>query len=248
MTTHGFHDIPSADGLIDAETFHPDGSGPFPALLLFTDIRGPRPVYSRLAQRLAGRGLYVLLPHPYYRAGRAPVVDPALPVQDERAHAQRQALRAALTPAALVRDFDALVAFLDARPETDAQRLGVVGYCMSGAFALRLAARFPARVRAAASFHGGGLTTDAADSPHLLADRLAARLYFGHAEQDASMPAAAIALLERSLAQAGADFRSEVYPARHGFAIEDASAYDAAAAARHLQALQALLDDTLVRA
>ncbi|WP_140984629.1 dienelactone hydrolase family protein [Asticcacaulis tiandongensis] len=238
--------ITSADGQIDAEAFHPEGNGPFPAVILFTDIRGSRPVYSRLAQKISALGLYVLVPHVYYRAGPAPVIDPALPVQDESVRAQRQALRAALTPETLSRDFAALTDFLRSRREAEANNIGVVGYCMSGAFALRLAAEYPDRVRAAASFHGGGLATDAPDSPHLLAPRLKARLYFGHADHDASIPAESIARLEDALQQAGADFESHVYDARHGFAIEDAAAFDRAAYERHFGALTTLFGSTLL--
>ncbi|EUA88044.1 dienelactone hydrolase family protein [Mycobacterium ulcerans str. Harvey] len=61
------------------------------------------------------------------------------------------------------------------------ERFGVCGYCMGGRISVLLAGRQPDRVAAAASFHGGGLVTDNPDSPHLLADRMTARLYVGGA-------------------------------------------------------------------
>jgi carboxymethylenebutenolidase len=79
-------------------------------------------------------------------------------------------------------------------------RIGVVGYCFTGAMALRIAAEIPGKVAAMASFHGGRLVTGDADSPHLLLPKVEARLYFGHAVEDSSMTAQNIATLEKALA------------------------------------------------
>ncbi len=123
---------------------------------------------------------------------------------------------------------------------------GVIGYCMSGSFALRAAADFPDRIAAAASFHGGGLATEAPDSPHLNVERIKAQLYFGHAEADASMPPEAIARLDSALTQAGVKFTGEIYAARHGgFAVADGPAYNATAAEKHWQSLLGLFDAAL---
>jgi dienelactone hydrolase len=53
---------------------------------------------------------------------------------------------------------------------------------------------------AAASFHGGGLYTDAPTSLHTLLPRVKAHVYFGHAIEDRSMPQEAIEKLDRALA------------------------------------------------
>jgi DinB superfamily len=49
---------------------------------------------------------------------------------------------------------------------------------------MKAAAALPDRVGAGASFQGGFLVTDQADSPHLLAPRIKARLYFAIASDD----------------------------------------------------------------
>ncbi len=237
--------IPTADGVIDAHTYHPAGPGAWPAVLLFTDIRGVRPVFEAMGQRLAALGYAVLLPNTYYRGGRAPVVDPTLPVADEAAKGRRAALRAALTPEALRADIAVLLDYLAAQPYVRGLQTGVIGYCMSGSFALRAAADFPDRIAAAASFHGGGLATEAPDSPHLNVERIKAQLYFGHAEADASMPPEAIARLDSALTQGGVKFTSEIYAARHGFAVADGPAYNATAAEKHWQSLTVLFGATL---
>jgi carboxymethylenebutenolidase len=109
-----------------------------------------------------------------------------------------------------------------------------------------MATAHPDRVAALAGFHAGGLVTDAPESPHRSAGDLKAELYFGFADQDPSMTAEQIATLERTLGDAGARYRSEVYEgARHGYTMADTSAYDEAAAERHFRELSALLERTL---
>jgi carboxymethylenebutenolidase len=88
--------------------------------------------------------------------------------------------------------------------------------------------------------------TDAPDSPHLLADRITAELYFGHADNDASMPPERIRLLADTLTAAGVRHTGEVYEgAHHGYTQADTSAYDEAAAERHWTALLDLLKRTV---
>jgi len=239
-------DIDTEHGVVDAELFHPTGPGAWPAVLLLTDIRGLRPAFAAMGQRLASHGYVVLLPNLYYRGGRAPVVDPSLPVNDEGARTRRAALRAALTPAAIRADLGALLDFLAGHARVQGSHTGVVGYCMSGSFALRAAAAFPERIAAAASFHGGGLASDAPDSPHLEVTGIKAELYFGYADQDASMSPEMIDRLEVALRDHDISFVSELYVgARHGFAVEDSPAFSHDAAERHWRNLIDLFDTTL---
>jgi carboxymethylenebutenolidase len=117
---------------------------------------------------------------------------------------------------------------------------------MGARLALRTAGAYPERVAAIAGFHGGRLATDTPDSPHLVADRVTAEVYFGHADQDSSMPPEQIELLDKVLTEAGVRHRSEVYPgAHHGYTQADTAAYDAKATERHWTELLALLDRTL---
>jgi carboxymethylenebutenolidase len=111
---------------------------------------------------------------------------------------------------------------------------------------LRIAAAHPDRVAALAGFHGGGLVTDAPDSPHLLLGALQAELYFGFADQDQSMTADQIATLERALDEAGVKYVSEVYEgAGHGYTMADTPVYDEAASERHFRELRSLLERTV---
>ncbi|UUN30772.1 dienelactone hydrolase family protein [Streptomyces sp. FIT100] len=242
-------DIPTQDGTADAYLAHPGDSAPHPAVLLYMDAFGLRPQLRRMADRLASAGYTVLVPNVFYRHGRAPVVelpDVIDPVRRPEIFAALGPVMQALTPESAMRDAGVYLSCLAASPLADDGPVGLTGYCMGAVLALRTAGTYPERVAAAACFHGGRLATDAADSPHLLADRITAELYFAHADQDPSMTEDQIALLESTLTAAGVTYRSEVYHgAHHGFTQADTAAHDAQAEERHWQALLALLSRTL---
>ncbi|HRD46607.1 MAG TPA: dienelactone hydrolase family protein, partial [Caulobacter sp.] len=115
-----------------------------------------------MARRLASVGYYVMLPNLYYRSGVTELWPfPTEPAALEKAREGMFALMNSLTIPRVMRDCGAMLAFADADAAADASRVGTVGYCMSGPFAISTAAAFPGRVRAAASIHGVSLMTDA---------------------------------------------------------------------------------------
>ncbi|MEV0598636.1 dienelactone hydrolase family protein [Streptomyces sp. NPDC050315] len=241
--------ISTPDGACDAFVAHPAGGGSHPAVLFYMDAIGLRPRLEEMARELAEHGYYVLLPNLFYRHGKAPVVElPDLSRQESREafFAQVMPMVRELTPEIGMRDAGCYLDFLAEQEEVRAGAVGLTGYCMGGVLSMRTAARYPDRVAAAASFHGGNLVTDASDSPHRLAGDVAAELYFGHASQDDSMNAEHVAELEAALEAAGATYRSEVYPDTiHGFTMSDTAAYSEAGLARHWEALQDLFARTL---
>ncbi len=162
---------------------------------------------------------------------------------DERT--RLMALVFCVTKDAATRDTEAILDFLAAQPEVADTKVGTTGYCMGGGLALTAAGRFPDRVGAAASFHGGRIATTAAVSPHLLAGAMQATVYAAGAENDASFDAEQFEVLSTALTDAGVDHTLVTYPAAHGFAVPDNPTYDEAAAARHWQALEDLFASTL---
>lgn len=241
-------DIPTEDGTADAYLTHPGDGAPRPAVLFYMDAFGPRPRLRAMADRLAEAGYTVLVPNLFYRRGRAPVVelpefiDPgARPEIFQRlAPAMRE-----LTPERAMRDADAYLRWLAECPAAADGPVAVTGYCMGAALSLRTAGTHPDRVAAAAGFHGGRLATDAPDSPHLVAGRITAEVYLGHADQDHSLPEEQIERLERALTDAGVRHRCEVYTgAGHGYTQSDTAAYDKEADERHWAALLDLLRRT----
>ncbi len=241
-------EIAAADGTIDAYIVTPGSAeGPLPGVVLFTDIGGLRPCYHEKAQQIADNGYAVLMPNIYYRDASGHVVPEGKSFRDPDVRPTLIEYAGRLTPEAQSRDFAALLGCLDNEAEFADGRIGVVGYCMTGAFALRMAADYPERVAAAAGFHSARLAeADAPNSPVKVVGTIEGRVYLGHADQDALLPPEQIARMDEALAAAGVHFTTELYRgAAHGFTAKDASSYDAVADALHHKRLALLLEETL---
>lgn len=238
-------EVGTPDGAADGFVIHPDKEGRWPGVLYLTDIFGIRDASRGMARRLTGEGYAVLLPNIFYRSGKPPIFNFPFKMGDERFVKRMNEIRGPLTPDAMDRDVSAYVDFLGKQPSGKA--FGAVGFCFSGQIALRAAAVRPAQIAAAASFHGGGLYTDAPDSPHTLLPLVKARLYFGHGIEDRSMPQEAIEKLDRALAGWGGQYETEIYEAHHGWTVPDHSAYNEPQAERAYAKLTDLLNSTLKR-
>lgn len=232
--------IETPDGPCDAWLFKPaKGEGPWPAVILYTDIMGVRPLFKAMAQRLADDGFAVLLPNLFHRLG--PPLDPPLSVKNSADFGRLLSMAGTLTREGIERDAGAWLEALAAHPDVAAGPARCVGYCMSGPMAIWTAAAHPEAVNAVAVFHGGHMVTGQPDSPHRLVERSKARFYFGCAEVDAFMTADHIAGLAQALDAAGRPHQIEIYPGTyHGFAIADAS-YHPEGAARHWEKLREFL-------
>jgi carboxymethylenebutenolidase len=241
-------DIPSADGTIDAHIFMPgNADGSLPAVVLFTDIGGLRPCYHEKAQQIADNGYAVLMPNVYYRDARGTIVPEGKSFRDPDVRPTLVEYADHLTSEAQSRDFAALRDCIDNEAEFADGKMGVVGYCMTTAFALRMAAEHPDRVAAVAGFHSARLAeADDPVSPMHLVGSIEGRVYFGHADKDELLPPEQIARMDEALAKAGVHFTTELYKgSAHGFTAKDAPSYDAAADALHHKRLAMLLEETL---
>ena len=237
--------IPAPDGAADAVLYHAE-DGRAPGVVFLTDIGGIRDSQREMARRIAAEGYTVLLPNIFYRTARIPVFDFPIRLGEVRTTQRFTELSAPLTPEAMNRDAAAYVDFLAGQDSVSPGGMGVVGFCFSGAMAMRTAAMRPDQVAAAASFHGGRLYTDDPTSPHLLLPQIKARLYFGHAIEDRSMPAEAIEGLNRALKAWGGKYESEVYEgARHGWTVPDNPAYNPPQAGRALGKLSEIFNEVL---
>jgi len=238
--------IETPDGTADAVVFRPAGRGPWPGVLVWPDIMGLRPVFRDLGRRLAAEGYVVLVPNPFYRSRKAPVVEGAFNFGDEKARSMLFGYRAAME-AGVERDAIAYLAFLDAQPQTSKKRsAGVQGYCMGGPLAVRTAAAVPGRIGAVASFHGGGLVTDKPNSPHLLIPKTSAAYLIAIARNDDAKEPDAKDTLKRTLADAKRPGTVEVYPADHGWCVPGSQSYDPPAAERAWKELLNLYRKRLV--
>jgi carboxymethylenebutenolidase len=134
--------IHAADGTIDALFHTPEGAAPWPAVIMFTDIMGVRPANLGMARRLAGEGFAVLLPNPFYRIGPGSAAMPPGSMGDPGYLEKLLLLKDDLTPGRVRADTAAMLGWLQGRPDV-VGKVGAVGYCMSGGYALRAAADFP---------------------------------------------------------------------------------------------------------
>jgi carboxymethylenebutenolidase len=233
--------IPCPDGDCAATLHLPEGTGPWPAVLMFPDAGGVRGTFLDMADRMAGLGYATLLPNVYYRHGPYAPFDLGTAFSDPAERERLLGMARSVTAAMTIRDAGAFLGFLAGRPEVTGPGVGTTGYCMGGRASLLVAGHHPDRVAAAASFHGGRLAaTDDPDSPYLLADRVRAAVYVAAAEQDASCPPDQLERLEKAYAEAGVSHTVETYPAAHGFAVPDNPTYDPEAEQRHWAALDRL--------
>ena len=196
---------------MDALLVAPETAGTLPGVIQLTDGLGFRPAHEELSKRIAAGGYAVLTPNIFYRTTRPPAFDSEPDFSSERAMTRFREISGPLTPEAMMRDGSAYIDFLSAQPFVTPGPMGVVGFCFSGQFALRTGAAQPDRIVAVASFHGGSLVTDTDQSPHLILPRVKARLYFGHAVNDRSMPADAVEKLRAALRAWGGAYESETY-------------------------------------
>lgn len=239
-------DLPMPDGVCDAYLARPAEEGPHPPVLMIMDAIGLRPRLREMAERLADDGYVVLAPNVYYRAGRQPLLDPSLLAAErgEERHTAITGLLASLTPDRWRADGPAYLEHCRARDDVADDDVRVVGYCMGGGLALRLAAQCPDDVAAICGFHAGRLVTDGPDSPHHVLPDVEARIYFGFADEDPSMTSAQIERLRLAAEEADCDYEGEIYAgARHGFTMSDLPAYDERATARHWEALLQVFDE-----
>jgi carboxymethylenebutenolidase len=218
-------DIKTADGTCDAAFIHPT-SGSHPGVVIWPDAFGLRPSMREIARRLAAEGYSVLVPNPFYRVAKAPVFEDASNFNfgDPPQRAKLTPLMGSINAAgAAERDAAAFITWLDAQRQVNrSKKVGTQGYCMGGALVVKTAAAVPNRVGAGASFHGGGLVTPNPDSPHLLAPKIKARMYFGIATNDDMQQPEAKTKLKESFEAAKVSAEIEVYSqAQHGWCVTD---------------------------
>jgi len=222
-------EVPTPDGPMDIFVAYPEQDGPFPPIILYMDFWGMREELYDLARMVASVGYYCVVPDLYHRKGKRLArewrnekgemisyikLDEAtqkIAVEPQQGWTDEQAMR----------DTAALFAFFDSRPDmVQAGGVGCFGYCMGGRLALRAAALFPQRIKAAASMHGTNLASDEPTSPHLGASKITGELYFGFAEHDpwASIPM--IKRLEEELKKNKVKFAHAIHKgALHGYAL-----------------------------
>lgn len=230
-----FVDIPTADGAMNSFIVHPEEGGARPVILFLMDAPGMREEIRDMARRLATTGYYVIASNLYYRDVRE------YNVFETNDRERMFELMNNVSNSMAVADARAMLAHADSDSAAHGSRAGVVGYCMSGPFAINIAAAIPDTIRAAASFHGVRLVSDRSDSPHLQLGNVAGEIYVGAAETDSYAPPEMIAEFEAAMTASQCAGRVEWYPGtEHGFTFRERPLYVKEASERHWERLHDL--------
>jgi carboxymethylenebutenolidase len=240
-------EVKTADGSCDAVLFHPAGQGSWPAVLTWPDIMGLRPAFRDMGRRLAGQGYTVLVPNPFYRSAKSPVIGDNFDFSNPEQRARLTGYRNAMSDEGVDHDSQAYLAFLDAQPQTKkTAKAGVQGYCMGGSLSFRTAAAVPNRIAAVGSFHGGnGLVTANPNSPHLLITKTNAAYVVCQAQNDDAQNPKMKDDLKAAFVAAKHTAAVEVYQANHGWCVKGGAAYNEAEAERAWTALGQLYKTSL---
>jgi carboxymethylenebutenolidase len=235
-------DVKTPDGTADCYFVHPS-AGAHPGVIVWPDILGLRPAFRQMGRRLAESGYSVLVVNPFYRGRRAPVVAPGASFADPEVKQTVFPLAQALNATTHVTDARAFVTWLDTQPSVSRTRgMGTTGYCMGGPIVMRTAGASD-RVRAGASFHGGGLVTNDPESPHLVAAKSKAQFLIAIAENDDQRAPKEKDVLRETF---GTRAEIEVYAgAAHGWCPPDSAVYHEQQAERAWSRLLVLFEKAL---
>ena len=222
--------VETEEGVMGTYVVRPEDDAVVPLVVFLMDAPGKRPLLHDMADRIASNGYHVVLPNLYYRTTDAFELD----FESRSSFERMTELMMALGNRAVARDVGTLIEHAGGDDRVDAGRVGLVGYCMSGPFALWSAAEHSPVVKAAASFYGVRLHADASDSPHHRLGEVAGELYVAAAEHDTYVPLDMIDRFEAAMQATDVRGRVErVWGTEHGFAFDDRPAYDERADARH---------------
>jgi carboxymethylenebutenolidase len=226
-------DIQTPDGVADCYFAYPS-TGAHAAVLVWPDILALRPAFREMGKRLARSGYAVLTPNPFYRDARSPVVELGASFGDPDVRSLVLGMAGNLNADTHFTDARTFVAWLDQQDAVDTNKgVGTTGYCMGGPMVMRTVAAVPDRLAAGATFHGGGLATNAANSPHLLIPDTRAQMLHCVAQNDDDNNPQAKETLREAYAAAGIPAEIEVYAdAMHGWCAIDSQVYFQAQAER----------------
>ncbi len=217
------------DGTVDGFFVHP-AQGKHPAVILWPDIASLREAKRVMARELAAQGYAVLVVNPYYRDVAGEQFADFAAFIAGGGFQKVGPWRGKLTADAIMRDARAAVSWLDGQSAVDTARgIGTQGYCMGGPFTIWSAAAAPLRIKAAASFHGGGLVGESPQAPVNLLSALAddAGVLIAVARNDDAKAPTDRPILAAKAETLGIDATVKLYPADHGWMVPDSPVYAA---------------------
>lgn len=188
----------------------PRADGVYPGVIVVHENRGLTDHIKDVARRLAKAGFIALAPDLVSRSGKTTA---------QTDSAQVAGVLGGASPEDLIADLNAGIALLSAQPGIKSEKVGVVGFCFGGGYALRLAAANP-NVGAAVCYYG--VTPQPASM--MAATNAAVLGQYGSADArvNGTIPA-----LEEALSGAGKTFEKHIYDgAGHAFNNDTGQRYD----------------------
>lgn len=200
----------------------PQGSGTFPAIMVFMEAFGLNPNIKNVCDRFAQAGYVALAPDFYH----GDVYD----YKDlQAAVAKLKSLNDDTVMAEVGQGLD----FLAKRQEVAADKIGVTGFCMGGRHAFLANAAHADRFQAAVSFYGSGIAVDKIGRKPLLdrVDAMRSPIMLIYGADDEMIAADEHARISQALSQAKKRYILTVFPnAGHGFLSDRRDSYAAAPA------------------
>ena len=199
-------------GPMPAYLARPEGTGPWPAVIVVQEAFGLNDHIKDVARRVAGEGYVALAPDLFYRGGKGRTAG-----YDQLPKALE--LMGALKDDEIVADVGSAVAHLERRPDVRKGRIGITGFCMGGRVSYLAACALPGKIAAAVPYYGGGIPIDRTAT--LQAPVLA---FFG--EDDAFIPMDQVERLRAEAKRLGKSVEVVTYPkAPHGFFCNERDSY-----------------------
>jgi len=207
----------------------PEGEGPFPAVMVIFEAFGLNGHIKDVARRVAKEGYIAVAPDFYHR----------LPEPRVAAYGDMErvaALAGATLDEHVLEDTRVVLDFLRASPKVREDRIGVIGFCFGGRMAFLVACHFGEKIKAVASFYGGGIASPrrfgpAGTPPLQLAEGIRARMRLFFGDRDPFIPMEEVRQIDGRLKELGVAAEVFVYPgAEHGFFCEERGSYHAEAA------------------
>jgi len=192
----------SGDETVKAVLYTPQGKGPFPALIVIHEWWGLTPWVKEQAAKLADQG-YVALAIDLYRGRSA--------TSPEEAHE----LMRGVPEDRASSDLKAAFNYLASRKDVDAKRIGAIGWCMGGGYALDVAVGEPRL--AACVINYGHLASERSTLEKIQAPILG---IFGG--QDRGIPPDSVRTFEQQMKVLGKSVETKIY-ADAGHAFENPS-------------------------
>ncbi len=186
----------------------PDGSGPFPAVVVAQHASGVDKFIQDIADRLAGSGYAAVAPDLFHR------------ITDDMVASTGKSKRDQLSDPQIIDDIKATVEFLTGHPSIDADRIGVTGFCMGGRVTWLAAATNPV-FKAAVPYYGGNIMVpwgSATQAPFTLTPGINCPVLFHFGEIDENPSQDDMLRLDSELSKYSVQHQFYTYPgANHAF-------------------------------